>query len=281
MGGKCGVLAVAALVASVPGLAQATGTEVLYLNFSDGTENVGKAEVDDATRNASMMGAVAPYPAFAWPGMDDAEARRDLVAELTRQIDEAFAPYDIVVTSTRPAAGRYTMVMVGGDPALFEMDPRVAGVAFMDCDNHQSGNVVFAFPATLGGSMHGLFTTIAQEAAHALGLQHSSDPNDLMYPRVDLSQRSFQDRESPVASPKYCDGTTQNSHRRLLELVGAWKGGDKAAAQALPTTVQAQDVMGGCSAAGTQRSNGGSWGLFGALLLVFALRACGRRGGRL
>jgi hypothetical protein len=282
MGGKYGVAAVTAWLVAAPGLAHAVGREVLYLNFSDGTEDVTRSDVDDATRNRSMMGSVTAYPAFAWPGMDDADARRAVVADLTRQIDEAFAPYDIVVTSTRPVAGPYTMVMVGGDPALFQMDPRVAGVAFMDCENRQEGNVVFAFPAPLGGSVHGLFTTIAQEAAHAFGLQHSSDPNDLMYPRVDLSQRSFQDRDSAVASPKYCDGDIQNSHRRLLQLVGAWKGGDKATAQAIAAShEEPAEVMGGCSAAGTQRSSAGPWGPFGALLLVFALRACGRGGRRL
>jgi hypothetical protein len=169
--------------------------------------------------------------------------------------------------------------MIGGDPALFQMDPRVAGVAFMDCDNRQADNVVFAFPAPLGGNVHGLFTTIAQEAAHALGLQHSADPNDLMYPRVDLAQRSFQDRESLVASPRYCDGETQNSHRRLLELVGAWKGGDKTAAQALPPP-EAREAM-GCSAAGAQRATEGGPTAFVTALLVFALRACERRRRRL
>jgi hypothetical protein len=59
------------------------------------------------------------------------------------------------------------------------------------------------------------------------GCSTARTPNDLMYPRVDVAQRSFQDRESVVASPRYCDGQTQNSHRRLLELVGAWTGGLK------------------------------------------------------
>jgi len=275
MGGKYGVAALMAATVALPDMARAAGREVLYLNFSDGTENVVQADSDDASRNRSMMGAVTPYPAFAWPGADDADARSALVRDLTRQIDEAFAPYDIVVTATRPAAGSYTMVMVGGDPAMFQMDPRVAGVAFMDCDNQQAGNVVFAFPTPLNGSVHGLFTTIAQEAAHALGLQHSSDPNDLMYPRVDLAQRSFQDRESLVASPRYCDGTTQNSHRRLLELVGAWQGGDKTAAQALSEPA-VREAM-GCSAAGAQRATEGAWTPLATAMLVFALRACGRR----
>jgi hypothetical protein len=274
MGGKYGV---AALWLVLPTMAHAAGPEVLYLNFSDGTEDVIRSEVDDATRNRSMMGSVTPYPAFSWPGASEPEARQRVIEEVTRRIDEAFAPYDIVVTATRPPSGPYTMAMIGGDPDLFQMEARVAGVAFMDCNNEQAGNVVFAFPAPLGGSVHGLFTTIAQEAAHALGLQHSSDPHDLMYPRVDLAQRNFQDRDSLVASPRYCDGETQNSHRRLLELVGAWQGGDKAAAaQSLPPPQEVRQAM-GCSAAGAQRGTAAAWTLLATGMLVFTLRACGRR----
>jgi hypothetical protein len=279
MGWKYG--AAALLLVTLPGLAHAAGSQVLYLNFSDGTEEVLQADVDDASENRSMMGSVMPYPAFTWPGADAPAPRARLVKEITGLIDEAFAPYDIIVTSTRPAAGPYTMVMIGGEPALFKMEPRVAGVAFMDCENRQARNVVFAFPATLNGSKHGLFTTIAQEAAHALGLQHSSDPNDLMYPRVDLSQRSFQDRESQVASPQYCEQQTQNSHRRLLELLGAWAGGDKSSALAITGTDVVNGSMGGCSLAGPQRAKGRVSGALLAGLTVFALRACGRRRRRL
>lgn len=266
-----------ALAVAVPGMARAAG-EVLYLNFSDGTEGVSQADVDDAAHNQSIMGSVTPYPAFKWPGADDADARRALVQELTARIEEAFAPYDLVVTTSRPPAGPYNMVMVGGDPSLFKMDPRVAGVAFMDCDNRQRANVVFAFPAPLGGNLQGLFTTIAQEAGHALGLQHSSDPDDLMYPRVDVAQRGFQDRESLVASPRYCESQTQNSHRRLLELVGAWTGGEKPtevgpASLATPAT--------GCGMAGAQRASQGFSRVALVLLLVLTRRACGRRRGRL
>jgi hypothetical protein len=261
---------------------------VLYLNFSDGTENILKADGDDAARNRSMMGSVTPYPAFTWPGRDDLDARGEVVRDLTRQVHDAFLPYNVVVTATRPVSGPYTMVMIGGSPDLFGMEPRVAGVAFMDCENRQDGNVVFAFPAPLAGSVQGLFSTIAQEAGHALGLQHSSDPHDIMYPRVDLAQRSFQDRDSPVASPKYCGQDIQNSHRRLLELVGAWEGPEKP--MFLPETppeeaeVMPEPPLGGCTVAGrpgARRANGGLGGAGLVLLAVFALGACGRRRGRL
>jgi hypothetical protein len=276
MWGKCCVVA---LAMAVPGLARAAGPEVLYLNFSDGTEGVSQADVDDAAHNQSIMGSVTPYPAFKWPGADDADARRALVQELTGRIEEAFAPYDLVVTTSRPAAGPYNMVMVGGEPSLFKMDPRVAGVAFMDCDNRQRSNVVFAFPTPLGGNLQGLFTTIAQEAGHALGLQHSSNPDDLMYPRVDVAQRGFQDRESPVASPRYCESQTQNSHRRLLELVGAWTGGDKPT-EVGPTSLATPPAT-GCEMVGARRASQGFSRVALVLLLVLTRRACGRRRGRL
>jgi hypothetical protein len=274
MRGKCCVVA---LLVSVPGLARAAGLEVLYLNFSDGSEDVIQADTDDSARNRTIMGSVRPYPAFRWPGADDADARRALVNQLTQQVQEAFAAYDVVVTTTRPAVGPYNMVMIGGDPALFKMDPRVAGVAYMDCDNRQGSNLVFAFPTPLGGSMHGLFSTIAQEAGHALGLQHSSDPDDLMYPRVDVAQRGFQDRDSAVASPRFCTGQTQNSHRRLLELVGAWRGDFRST----DLTPGDGGEPGGCTVAGARRASGAISGVWAAFVALFAVRACRRRRGRL
>jgi hypothetical protein len=268
---------VVAFVVAFPGLARAAGQEVLYLNFSDGTENVIQADNDDSSRNRTIMGSATPYPAFTWPGVEDESARRNLIDDLTRRVQEAFAPFDIVITTTRPAAGPYNMVMIGGDPSVFQMDARVAGVAYMDCDNRQYSNLVFAFPRPLGGSVHGLFSTISQEAGHALGLQHSSDPTDLMYPRVDVSQRSFQDRETPVASPRYCEGATQNSHKRLLQLVGA--RGEPAPTRLGATELSAPAM--GCQMGGARRGTGALSGLWAAALAVFALRACGRRRGRL
>ena len=283
-GWTCTGALVATLIAGTPGRAAAQPA-VLYLNFSDGSENVIKANVDDAAEDRSIMGSVTPYPAFTWPGVTDEAARRKLIDDVTQQVNDAFLPYHVLVTTTRPAEGPYTMVMVGGSPALFGMDAHVAGVAYMDCDNSQPANLVFAFPAPLGDNVHGLFSTIAQEAAHAFGLQHSSDPDDLMYPRVDLQQRSFIDRDSAVAMPKYCAPSTQNSHRRLLSLMGAWPGGDKP--MDAPTTVSGAGTvlarpMGGCAVApGVRRGKGGFFAPAAVILLMLAVGPCRQRRGRL
>jgi MYXO-CTERM domain-containing protein len=284
MGGRWGWVLLALLV-TTPAVAAGVGPEVLYLNFSDGTEGLERADVDGAAQNRSIMGPVAQYPAFAWPGIADDLDRQALVRDVAERINEAFLPYNILVTTSRPAAGPYTMVMVGGTPALFGMDAHVAGLAFMDCGNHQPANVVFAFPEPLGDNRQGLVSTIAQEAAHALGLQHSSDPDDLMFPRVDLAQRQFQDRDSLVAAPRYCPGDTQNSHRRLLELVGPWPGGDKGIGAPEPAGTTpgdaAEAVAAGCAVASGRAPAGGGQAAAVLLALLFAVRACRRRAGRL
>jgi hypothetical protein len=281
MGKRGGWVLAAAVACAVAGRAEAAVplATVLYLNFSDGQEDVVHAATDNAAQNRTVMGSAAPFPAFAWPGMNDQAARRDLVASLAQQVNDAFLPFNLVVTTTRPESGPYTMVVVGGGPALFSMDAHVAGVAYMDCDNRQPDNVVFAFPDALGGSEQALLTTIAQEAAHAFGLQHSADPDDLMYPRVDLAQRTFQDRETSVASPNLCGPQTQNSYRRLLEVLGPWTGGDKSVNQ--PVVAENPDpppLEGGCALGGTRRGNGPVTLGMAAFCLVFAMRACRRRG---
>jgi hypothetical protein len=223
---RAALLALAVVLMGDP--AEAAAPQVVYINFSDGSETLTSSDVDDAVTNQSSIGAVARYPPFFWPGLTDGTiSRRDLIRTVSRQVNEAFLPYNVFVTTTRPASGPYTMVMVGGSPTLVGYDGRIAGIAFMDCSNRQPSNIVFAFPTALRGSVHGLYATIAQEAAHAFGLEHTVDPTDLMYPKIDPAQARFQDRDNAISGDRLCGQETQNSHRRLLDTVGAWPGGPK------------------------------------------------------
>jgi Bacterial Ig domain len=222
---KTAVLAAAILS---PAVGQAADPAVIYLNFSDGTETLTRAENDNAVLNQSALGAVTPYPAFTWPGIADGSiSRRDLVRTIAERVNEVFLPYNVLITTTRPASGPYTMVMIGGSPTLFGFDARIGGVALMDCNNQSATNIVFAFPTALRGSLHGLFVTAAQEAAHAYGLEHTVDTTDIMYPKVDPAQREFANRENAISGDRLCGRETQNSHRRLLEVLGPWPGGEK------------------------------------------------------
>jgi hypothetical protein len=246
-GGILGVVRRAALlgIATLLGAGVARAEPaILYVNFSDGSESLQQGQVDDATRDVTSMGSIPRYPPFTWPGINDGSiSRRDLIRAITRQVNDLYLPYNLLVTTTRPAAGPYTMVMVGGTPTVLGYDARLAGVAFMDCDNLQPANIVFAFPSALRGNVHGLVVTIAQEAAHSYGLEHSMDPTDIMYPKVDPAQREFPDRAGPIAGDHLCGRDTQNPHRRLLETLGPWPGGPKPLDDLMPPDTDPPTVV--------------------------------------
>ncbi len=220
--GRCGLWAVGALPAMGPQPHQ------LFLDFSDGTESLAKGADDDAEKNISAVAAVKPVPAFAWPAITDGTmTRQDVVRTVARQVHQLYLPYNVVLTTARPAAGPYTLIVIAGAPSLLGYAPEVAGLAFMDCNNEHEDDVVFVFPEALKGNLSSLAVTIAQEAAHALGLEHTTNVMDVMHPRLNAEQNGFPDVDSVIAGKRVCGPPTQNSHRRLLELVGPWAGGDK------------------------------------------------------
>ncbi len=254
-------VALAALLGASPAQAETPRRpQIVYVNFSDGTETLTAATADDALRNLSAVGGAAPFPAFVWPSVLAGEATRaQVVRRVARKVHELFLPYNVLVTTARPAEGPYTMVMVGGVPASIGWTQTVAGLAFLDCGNKQENNVAFAFAQLVRGREDELAITIAQEAAHAFGLEHSQNPEDVMYPRLDPRQRAFLDVESsvadaPIAGQTACGALTQNPHRRLLDVVGAWAGDDKPfpddeRADRTPPTVGFLEPAGGAAVA--------------------------------
>ncbi len=201
---------------------------VLYLNFSDGTETIARAISDDASRNESIIGAVDPFPEFRWQAFSSAgNTRPDVVRAIAERAHRAFLSFNVVLTTVRPADTPYTMVMIGGAPAVFGLPKDVAGLAPLDCGNRQPSDIVYAFSSALEGATHGLFVTIAQEAAHAYGLEHTTNRADLMFPQVVPEQSSFPEEEYPLIGQPLCGRLTQSSHGLLVETLGAWTDGEK------------------------------------------------------
>jgi MYXO-CTERM domain-containing protein len=192
-----------------------SGPRVHYLNFSDGTTVLRKGKVDDAANNVSAICGTAPLAFPKWEGTE-AEKR-----ELVQKLQRAWAPYNIVITLTRPTSGDYSMEMIGPPGNGCDFDATIAGVAMLDCQDAQKRNVSFTFA---GG-----YVTAAQEAAHALGLEHTNVACDVMgagysTEACDGDRWGYPDEESPILEPR-CGRRTQNSHRRMLAVVGPWPTG--------------------------------------------------------
>ena len=60
---------------------------------------------------------------------------------------------------------------------------------------------------------------IAQESAHLLGLDHTNDRSDVMYPRDTDGHARFRDVAQPTLNPR-CAQPRQNSHALLVSRLG-------------------------------------------------------------
>ncbi|MBL4634606.1 MAG: hypothetical protein JKY56_12075, partial [Kofleriaceae bacterium] len=90
----------------------------------------------------------------------------------------------------------------------------------LDCSDFAPSNIVFAFPRNLRAV--DLAPTAAQELAHALGLSHTLDNSDIMFPQI---QNSLPDGYGRGAIPQKdqgpcSNGTFQDSHELLLSITG-------------------------------------------------------------
>jgi MYXO-CTERM domain-containing protein len=186
---------------------------------------------DNATTNSSVIacqyGFTGNYPSYG--GTD---AQRQSVVDAVKQ---DWAPFNAVITTTRPNSGPYTMCMTG--PANHPFGNGVLGIAPLDCYNQSMpNNIVFAFHSAsqLGGFLgaNTQATTISQEVAHAYGLEHVASSSDIMNPYNQGGNPAFTDtciglvgNGQPIQCGsqhlQYCANGQQNSYQELIGLWGA------------------------------------------------------------
>lgn len=197
--------------------------QVLFINFDGVTLSDGD---DDAPNNTSiwadLTGQWTSYP--EWTPTLREEAREHVAT--------IFAPFDVLVTTTRPGSGDYTMVVVGGHGDFS------GGYSTSDCNNMNRNTVAFVGERPTGLADYNL---IAHEAGHSFGLTHTeTDVDEIMNPVVwDGSQLGV---SCAPRSSDYCDEFlslhcslgSQNSHASLCEALGPWDAGETCELEAEP-----------------------------------------------
>ncbi len=212
------------------------GEQVLFLNFDGATiKRVDKTANDDSSINTSAIvdtvsvGQTIVFPAFDStpyaPDFTDATARTFIVDKVKTWYEQ----YNVFVTTTRPASGRYTMLMVGGSVGTFLVNPGASvGIAPLDCDNQRQLNIGFSFavsvmgaaPTTLMQRQSRLFAvamTVAHEAGHTFGLEHVNNMIDIMTASVSLNVTGFLVPANPLTEGNATcgSGTTESTDGRL------------------------------------------------------------------
>lgn len=143
-------------------------------------------------------------------------------------VKKMFTPFDVEVTDQRPTHDKFMMAVIGGKPADIGITNghHVSGLAPFNGDVIPRA-VVFGFAATVNNDPRAVCETIAMEIAHAYGLDHAYLCKDVMTYLRGCGAKTFVDADAPCGESKKraCEGgkPTQNSFRRLVEVLGARK----------------------------------------------------------
>jgi len=195
-------------------------SNVFFLNY-DGVTIKFTGQEDDSSQNISQFQDFAmnyqPY---------GGGAKR---AASMQAVKSDWAKYKVTITDQRPGGGNYTMCV---NSPTNPFGGGVLGIAPLDCNDGQARNIVFAyhsdndqFPAATQA------TTMSQEIAHAYGLEHVMEPNDIMNPYNAGGDPSFIDQCFTLDGggqgiacgqqhAQFCGGNGQNSHQELVALFG-------------------------------------------------------------
>jgi uncharacterized protein (TIGR03382 family) len=202
----------------VPGQAPEQASQGrVFVNFDGAVLSNGW---DDSRNNVTQIGELAGN--FAAYGAGD---KREATMQAVRA---DWAPFNVIITDTRPASGDYTMNMTGPTNPF---GGGVLGIAPLDCDDSQThNNITYAFhSANDQFSASTQATTIGQEVAHSYGLEHVDEPGDIMNPYNAGGDPAFLDQCIVIVQGVVCGaqhaaecGTSgqQNSFAELMTLFG-------------------------------------------------------------
>jgi hypothetical protein len=190
-----------------------TPTHTIYLNRSGGTYTPG---VENARANTSSIvsarSTVSAYSAATWPTIA-ACARRKL------------ARYDVAVLETDPGQVPHVEIVVSDGTAVqLGLSAGILSAAPFTCSPIPEG-IGFVLTGS-SGTPEFICDLIAFTTGSLNGAEPTTDPCDLMsYSTNCPTQRTFVDALSSCGTssvaPCQCGGTTQNSHRKMLNALGA------------------------------------------------------------
>jgi hypothetical protein len=160
---------------------------VLYLNFDGAMLTKGNCSSAQTNCTFLISTATCNFPAYT------NNFRKPMIVSLLQQF---YAPFNVQIVTTRPTSGAYSMVMIGAGASCVGM-PGAAGIGPLDCGDTRDSDITLSFtdafdtnPNTMA-AVHAIATTAAQESAHAYGLGHTSNPQDVMFPFLCNTETGF------------------------------------------------------------------------------------------
>ncbi len=188
---------------------------ILYLNRCKGGTSLTPGDESSMGNTSSIINAPMTLPEYPF---GDASWN-----QVVSGVEDIFAPFNVIVTDEDPSPMPHDEAIVCGssEGTVFE---GAAGVAPFDCGRIPNA-ITFTFPATIGNDLRFTVETIAQEAAHAWGLDHSFKCEDPMTYLEGCGDKSFQNAAYDCGEyeARTCECTgqpTQNTYEHIVNTLG-------------------------------------------------------------
>ncbi len=164
------------------GLAAASTPKTLYLNFDGGMIEKG------FNRGQSFI-ACSALSNLPESGLSPAD-RDEIISRVSMHFEAAGV--ELTVTATMPLSGDYTTLHVGGSYGSLGCteSQSTLGIAPFDDGNQNLNDVGFAF-TKYETDIGVIADTVAHEAGHTYGLDHTVNVKDLMHPSARANDLQF------------------------------------------------------------------------------------------
>ncbi len=204
--------------------AKADISKVIFVNRCVGGCNVSPGGNDARTNTSSIPSQASTISEFQWGN--------DVYNEVVECLREVYRPFDVEIVTEDPGMDMFHHeAILAGFPQEIGQNEFVGGIAPLAGNCAAINNVIsFSFANSLGPNVNELCWTVAQESAHAFGLDHELDCHDPMTYIPGCGRKFFRDEAFDCGEDQvrqcFCGGNKQNSHRKLVSVFGEGVGAE-------------------------------------------------------
>ncbi len=194
----------------------AVNSNVVYLNPCWGGCTISPGFEDSTSQHSSIINSTANISQF-----NAGQAAWDQVVQCVKN---QYAPFNVVITDQDPGSAPHFEAIVAGRPSEAGMDQNVGGVSPFNCGVINNA-ITYTFANIYGGSVQTICEVVAQETAHAYGLDHEFLCQDPMTYLENCGSKSFQNTNAQCGeySARACQcpsRPTQNSVQMITDVFG-------------------------------------------------------------
>jgi hypothetical protein len=198
-----------------PGTAELHSSSTIYLNRCSGGCTITPGNEDSRTNKSSIINGTVNVREF--------NAGNSAWNAVVACVKDMYAPFGVDITDQDPGNVSHFEAIVAGYPQDIGAGSGVGGVSPFSCGIINNA-ITYSFANIYGGSVQDICEVVAQETAHAFGLDHEYYCPDPMTYLYGCGAKEFRDYNANCgegsARQCSCGGSTQNSYQKILSIFG-------------------------------------------------------------